>query len=75
MIPVTYACCDLNTVAGATVTINLGPPLNLHGDFLIQRVNVTQFNVPDLNPTYSAEASSLRFSAEEMLRLFRQGAF
>lgn len=75
IITVSYVCRDLNTQAGATVTINLGPPINLRGDFLIQRVNVTQFNVPDLHPTYTAEASSLRFSAEEMLRLLRQGAY
>jgi hypothetical protein len=35
---------------------------------------VAQFHVPNLNPTYTVEASSLRFSAEEMLRLLRQGA-
>jgi hypothetical protein len=75
IITVSYVCRDLNTVAGATVTVNLGPPLNLRGDFLIQRVGVGKFHVPHLNPTFTAEASSLRFSAEEMLRLLRQGAF
>jgi hypothetical protein len=75
IITVSYVCRDLNTVAGATVTVNLGPPINLRGDFLIQRVSVGKFHVPHLNPTFTAEASSLRFSAEEMLRLLRQGAF
>jgi hypothetical protein len=75
VITVSYVCRDLNTQAGATVTINLGPPVNLRGDFLIQRVGVARFNIPNLNPTYTVEASSLRFSAEEMLRLLRQGAF
>jgi hypothetical protein len=46
----------------------------LRGDFLIQRVGVAQFNIPNLHPTYTVEASSIRFSAEEMLRLLRQGA-
>ena len=73
-ISVTYRCRDTNTIAGATVAINVGPPINLRGDFLIQRVSVAQFHVPNLNPTYTVEASSLRFSAEEMLRLLRQGA-
>jgi hypothetical protein len=73
-ISVTYRCRDTNTIAGATVAINVGPPINLLGDFLIQRVSVAQFHVPNLNPTYTVEASSLRFSAEEMLRLLRQGA-
>jgi hypothetical protein len=75
VITVSYVCRDLNTQAGATVTINLGPPINLRGDFLIQRVGVARFNIPNLTPTFTAEASSLRFSAEEMLRLLRQGAF
>jgi hypothetical protein len=75
VITVTYVCRDTNTIAGATATINLGPPINLRGDFLIQRVGVNQFHVPNLNPTYTVEASSIRFSAEEMLRLLRQGAF
>jgi hypothetical protein len=75
VITVAYVCRDINTHAGATVTVNLGPPVNLRGDFLIQRVGVARFNIPHLNPTYTVEASSLRFSAEEMLRLLRQGAF
>jgi hypothetical protein len=75
VITVTYVCRDTNTIAGATVTVNLGPPINLRGDFLIQRVGVNQFHVPHLHPTYTVEASSIRFSAEEMLRLLRQGAF
>jgi hypothetical protein len=74
IVTVSYVCRDVNTHAGATATVNLGPPINLRGDYLIQRVNVTQFNVPNLNPTYTVEASSIRFSAEEMLRLLRQGA-
>ena len=75
ILTVSYVCRDINTVAGATVSVYLGPPINLQGDFLIQRVSVGKFHVPHLNPTFTAEASSLRFSAEEMLRLLRQGAF
>jgi hypothetical protein len=74
VLTVSYVCRDINTVAGAMVSVNLGPPLNIRGDFRIQRVSVARFNVPTLHPTYTAEASSLRFSAEEMLRLLRQGA-
>jgi hypothetical protein len=75
VITVSYVCRDINTHAGATVSVNLGLPVNVRGDFLIQRVGVARFNIPNLNPTYTVEASSLRFSAEEMLRLLRQGAF
>jgi hypothetical protein len=74
VITVSYVCRDLNSQAGALVPVNLGPPINLRGDFRIQRVNVTRFNVPNLAPTYTVDASSLRFSAEELLRMFRQGA-
>jgi hypothetical protein len=72
VITVSYVCRDLNTHAGGLVSINLGPPVNLRADLRIQRVSVARFNVPHLNPTYTVEASSLRFSAEEMLRLVRQ---
>jgi hypothetical protein len=74
IISVQYVCRDLNSQSGTTVSIRLGPPINLYGDFLIQRVNVARFHIPNLNPTYTVEASSLRFSAEEMLRLLRGGA-
>ena len=73
VITVSYVCRDINTQAGATVTVNLGPPVSLRGEYLIQRVNVARFNLPAVHPTYSVEASSLRFSAEELLRLLRQG--
>lgn len=74
VITVSYVCRDINTQAGAMVSIYLGPPVNLRAELRIQRVSVARFNVPHLNPTYTVEASSLRFSAEEMLRLVRQGA-
>jgi hypothetical protein len=74
IITVHYTCRDLNTRAGATVTINLGPPINLRGDFLIQRVTVQQFGVPHLPPTYTVEASSVRFTFEELLRVIREAA-
>ena len=73
VISVSYVCRDINTQAGALVSVNLGPPVNVRGEFRIQRVTVARFNVPQLQPTYSVEASSLRFSAEEMLRLLRSG--
>ena len=72
VISVSYVCRDLNTQAGAIVDVNLGAPVNLRGAFRIQRVTVSRFNVPNLHPAFTVEASSLRFSAEELLRLIRQ---
>jgi hypothetical protein len=72
IITANYVCRDINSIAGATVTINIGPPINLRGDYLIQRVTVGQFFVPNLNPTYTVEASSVRFSAEAFLRAVRE---
>jgi hypothetical protein len=68
IVSVHYTCRDINSQAGATVTINIGPPINLTGDFLIQRVAASQFQIPNLPPTYQVEASSVRFSAEALLR-------
>jgi hypothetical protein len=69
VVTVHYVCRDTNTRAGRTVRINLGPPVNLSGDFLIQRVTESTFYVPHLPPTFVVEASSLRFSFEELLRI------
>jgi hypothetical protein len=74
IITVHYTCRDINTRAGATVTINLGPPINLRGDFLIQRVTVNAFGNPHVPPTYTVEASSVRFTFEELLRVIREAA-
>lgn len=68
VVTVRYACRDINSQAGATVTINIGPPINLTGSYLIQRVSASQFQIPNLPPTYQVEASSVRFSAEALLR-------
>jgi hypothetical protein len=74
LISVTYTCRDINTRAGRTVTINLGPPINLSGDFQIQRVTESKFYVPSQPPTYVVEASSVRFSYEQLLRIIGDAA-
>lgn len=74
LITVAYTCRDTNTRAGATVSINLGPPINLRGEFLIQRVMINQFGIPHLPPTYTVEASSVRFTFEELLRVLKDTA-
>jgi hypothetical protein len=72
IVTVRYTCRDINTRAGATVPINLGPPINLRGDFLIQRVTINAFGNPHVPPTYTVEASSVRFTFEELLRVIRE---
>jgi hypothetical protein len=72
IVTVSYQSRDINTRAGSVVTINLGPPINLHGDFLIQRVTIANFYIPHTNPTYTVEASSVRFTFDELLRVIRE---
>jgi hypothetical protein len=74
IVTVRYTCRDINTRAGATVAINLGAPINLRGDFLIQRVTINAFGSPHVPPTYTVEASSVRFTFEELLRVIREAA-
>jgi hypothetical protein len=74
VITVNYVCRDINTHAGRPIAINLGPPINLRGTFLIQRVGIAKFYIPHLNPTYTVQASSLRFTYDELLRLIKEVA-
>ena len=73
VLTVTYRSRDINTRAGSLIAINVGPPTNLVGEFLIQRVTIAHF-LPALNPTYEVEASSVRFTDTELLRLMREKA-
>ena len=63
----TYRCRDLNTAAGKTVVANL--PTMVQYSFRIQQVTITNFPpYPNQYPTYTVEASSSRFSFEDLLR-------
>jgi len=66
---ITYTARDVNTRAGRTVTVNLGAPTNVSGDFIIQRVTIGGFGVPRLYPTYRVEAAPDVFSLVDLLRL------
>ena len=64
----TYATHDRKTAAGKTVSVNL-PPLALAGAFTIQSVTIDQLDAsPNLPPRYTVEASSVRWSLEDVLR-------
>ena len=67
-IRVHYTTRDPRTQTGKTIAIALPPPTSLSGEFLIQRVQLSRFDVPGLPPLRTVEASSTRFSFEDVLR-------
>ena len=67
-IRITYKSRDLNSRSGRTVTVNLlAPPYSLSAQFIIQAVTIRDFT-PALLPMFDVEASSMRFSFEDLLR-------
>jgi hypothetical protein len=68
-VTVTYACRDLRTASGKTITVNLPPPTNVFGTFKIQSVTINNFRPhPTQYPTFTVTASSQRFNFEDWLR-------
>jgi hypothetical protein len=67
-IRVSYTTRDPRTRTGKLVTIALPAPTNLAGAFLIQRVQLSRFHVPALAPLRTVQASSTRFSFDDVLR-------
>jgi len=67
-IRVTYTTRDPKTRTGKVIAINLPAPTNLVGAFLIQRVQLSRFHVPQLPPLRTVQASSTRFSFDDVLR-------
>ena len=69
---ITYTSRDINTRAGRTVQVNLGPPFNVSASFLIQQVTQSyQATNPPIPPLYSVEAGSDRLTFEQLLRIAR----
>lgn len=66
-----YTSRDLNTRSGATQHADFPAPTSVSGDYKIQAVTIAQFQFPDLLPTCTVEASSERYSFEDLLRLAR----
>jgi len=63
-----YRSRDLNSRSGRTVTVNLlAAPYQLSAQFIIQSVTIRDFT-PSLLPVFDVEASSMRFSFEDLLR-------
>jgi len=67
-IRVSYTTRDPNTRTGKLIAIDLPAPTNLVGSFLIQRVQLSRFHVPALAPLRTVQASSTRFSFDDVLR-------
>ena len=75
-----YQSRDVNTQSGRSIVVNLAAPISVAQTFTIQRVMVTDFayRPPSTTPvtqqalpTYLVEASSSRFSFEDLLRVLR----
>jgi len=70
---VPYATRDTKTKSGKPITFNLASPA-IQLTLTIQEVTITEFDIaPGLMPRFSATASSIRFSLDDILR--RLGAF
>jgi len=65
---VSYTTRDPRTRTGKLVAINLPAPTNVVGSFLIQRVQLSRFHIPNLPPLRTVQASSTRFSFDDVLR-------
>jgi hypothetical protein len=70
LVTIAYTTRDPATHAGRTITVSLGSPTSVTGTFQIQRVTIGTFLLTG-NPTYTVQASSSRFSLEDLLRLVR----
>lgn len=69
-----YRSRDTNTRSGRTITVSIAGTTNISGAWKIQQVTIADFsNAARVFPTYQAEASSVRFSFENLIRLARQG--
>jgi hypothetical protein len=69
---ISYRCRDLATAVGKTITVNLPAPTSVTGTFRIQHVTISNFRPhPTQYPTFSVEASSVRFTFEDWLRIIK----
>jgi hypothetical protein len=65
----TYRTHDPNTRPGGVVTVSLGSPISISGEFVIQRVTVTDFETARYrHPWYTVEASSTRRTLLDILQ-------
>jgi len=73
-VSIRYKSRDPLTKAGRTISVSLGSPTSVTADFKIQQVIISNFHPsPDFYPDFDVQASSTRFSLENLLILARQG--
>lgn len=65
---ITYKVRDVNSRAGSTIAVSLVSPTSVAASFLIQQVTETYYG---LLPSFTVQASSDRFTFEDLLRLRR----
>jgi len=65
---VSYTTRDPRTRTGKVILVNLPAPTNVVGSFLIQKVQLSRFHIPNLPPLRTVQASSTRFSFDDVLR-------
>lgn len=71
---VRYTSRDIHTRSGRTIVIDLGAPTSIAATLRIQDVTISDFSqASGRMPTYHVEASTIRFSFEDLLRLARKG--
>jgi hypothetical protein len=66
-----YESRDRLTQTGSMIAVNLPLPTNMVGTYKIQQVTISQFQFAPTPPLRTIEASSNRFSFEDLLRLAR----
>jgi hypothetical protein len=66
-----YESRDRLTQSGTTIAVNLPLPTNMAGSYKVQQVTISGFEIPTLPPVRTVEASSNRFTFEDLLRLAR----
>ncbi len=72
LVEVNYTCRDTLTRSGATIWCSLPAPTNLSGGYKIQDVTISAFSaIPGQPPTYTALASTQRYSLDDLLRIAR----
>lgn len=71
-ISVSYTCRDMLTKAGKSIRVALPAPTNVNATFKIQSVTIGNFRpFPTQQPTFTVQASSSRFSFDDLLNRIR----
>jgi len=71
-VSIRWSSRDPLTASGASIYVDQPSPTSVTGTFTIQQVTISNFSEnPNLFPTYTAEASNIRYTFEDLLRQAR----